>query len=76
MSAKIYELFRKGECGYDEADAMVVAAETAQDARRVASENAGDEGSATWLAASLSVVRELKPGGVKAGLILRSYNAG
>ena len=72
---KIYVLNRTKGTGYDEADGFVVAAETPAKARAEAAEEAGDEGGHTWLSADLSTCKEISAKW-RAGVILRSYNAG
>lgn len=59
----------------DVADGFVVKAYLSAEARRIASEQAGDEGSALWLDTGKAVCKELMPRG-PSKVILRSFNAG
>jgi len=73
VGASVYLLERIGGTDYDEAAGFVVVAESAEDARQQAAEQAGDEGGATWLAPSRSTceVVNLSP-----GIVLRDFRAG
>lgn len=71
----LYHLERIEEAGWDEAIEMVVRARSAQVARKIASEYAGDEGAATWLNVELTTCRELKVDGAE-GLIVRDFKNG
>lgn len=73
----IYLLKRDDEqIGYDEADSFVVAALGVRAARELAAKDAGDEGDEAWLEAGRSTCRKLGEGSVKAGVVVRSFNAG
>lgn len=60
---------------YDVADGFIVRAETEDDARKIASLDAGDEGNTTWLSAKYSSCEPLSEIG-PAQSILRDFNAG
>ena len=60
---------------YDKAFGFIVRAETEQEAREIAEENAGDEswsGRKTWMKPELSTCIELSEDGEK-GLVLRDF---
>ena len=61
--------------GYDEAFGFVVRAISAREARRLASEQAGDEGADAWLDSKKSTCEILRDRG-KVGVIIRDFNAG
>ena len=76
MENRFYYLWRdEQDVDYDEADAFVVMATTEQEARRIASESAGDEKAATWISFETSHCRPLDLFGPPR-LVLRSFNAG
>lgn len=56
---------------YDKAFGFVVSAKDETSARKVASENAGDEGAGAWLDKKASSCKELKPR--KAEVVLRDF---
>lgn len=73
---KLYILKRLiGRPVYDANNGFVIRAHDAADARRMASENNGDEGAATWLDPDLSTCAELTDDGER-GVILQDFNAG
>lgn len=57
MNLHLYHLVRTGPTGYDETVEMVVAADSAARARRVASENTADESPTEWLDTTKSRIR-------------------
>ena len=63
---------------HDEACGFVVIAKDAREARRVASDDCGDEGPDLWLKARRSTCLELTPRstGGRSEVVLRDYNAG
>jgi hypothetical protein len=74
---KLYYLERKNQKGWDVMNSIVVAAESSAKARRVAAENAGVEGEATWTNVTLSTCAELKASHFKSGdVICLDFNAG
>lgn len=77
MILYLLERSRISAAGYDEAMGFVVAASNPDEARELASKQAGDEGAAAWLAPSLTTCREIGSGETQtSGVILRSFNAG
>ena len=60
---------------YDCAAGFVVRAETHIEARKLASEDAGEEGATYWLDAARSTCRRLKEDG-RPGTILQDFRAG
>lgn len=76
----LYLLKRRNVTGYDydHARSMVVAAVEPAQARRLASEECGDEGKAPWLDAKAATLRRIGVAGpgVRAGVVLRDYNEG
>lgn len=72
---KLWKLERTGDIGYDEADGFVIAALTPKEARLIASNWAGDEGSCVWTSKSLSTCRTIVVG-KRPRVILRSYAGG
>ncbi len=71
----LWLLVRNGFIGYDEADAFVVRASSSEAARKLAADEAGDEGASEWLDLARSSCTRLTSKGVE-GTILRSFNAG
>ena len=73
----IYLLERTQGASYDEAAGFVVTADDPTQARERASEQAGDEGTATWLARDLTTCRKIGSSeDQSSGVILRDFNAG
>ena len=72
---KLWILARLGFVGYDEADGIVVAAESATDARMLASEHCGDEGKSVWLDEKSASCLVLAPGKTPRVIIV-DFNAG
>lgn len=73
---KLWHLHRiSGTIGWDEVDGFVVCASGERAARRLASEEAGDEGAGVWLDSTKSSCEQLSPE-PEAAIILRSCNAG
>jgi hypothetical protein len=70
----IYLLERIGGTDYDEAAGFVVVAESPDEARRLAAEQYGDEGSDTWLAPSRSTCKVIDS--TRQGVVLRDFRAG
>jgi hypothetical protein len=58
---------------YDKAYGFVVAARDEEQARKIASEQSGDEGAGAWLDKKASTCKELKPR--KAEVIIRDFAA-
>lgn len=78
MQLNIYHLARKGVTYYDEASAFVIIAASPDEARRMASDDAGDEGAYTWVDpvdSSCEVIGTALPDAVP-GSIIRSFHAG
>lgn len=78
MQLNIYHLARKGVTRYDEASAFVVIAASQDEARRMASDDAGDEGAYTWVDpadSSCEVIGTALPDAVP-GPVVRSFHAG
>jgi len=59
---------------YDMAESFIVRAKSPKNARRICSNNAGDEGANIWLFAKHSTCRKLKADG-KEEMLIREYNA-
>lgn len=59
---------------YDRTFGFVVRAETESDARAIASEEAGEEGTTVWMEPKYTTCKELLPEGV-AGLVMRDFAA-
>ena len=74
---RIYLLKRRKQhnARYDEAMGFVVRAATVQEARAIASENAGDEGREMWMDANQTICTALVDTG-KPGLILSDFLRG
>ena len=63
------------DCSWDEYDGFVIRAQNEVQARRIASENPGDEGASVWLSSVLSTCEELKNQGIP-GIVLSDFMAG
>lgn len=61
---------------YDMAFGFVICASDEAQARQLASEQAGDEGKATWLDPTFSKCVELTAATSSEGVIMRDFNAG
>ncbi|HSG19963.1 MAG TPA: hypothetical protein VLA31_04265 [Burkholderiaceae bacterium] len=75
----IYSLTRPaGTIGYDEAAGFVVVASSSKEAREIAANNRGDEGSAMWLEADRTTCQKIGTASLsqKAGKVLRDFRAG
>jgi len=75
---KIFHLRRKGVTRYDEVSDFVVIAASQDEARRMASDDAGDEGAYTWVDpadSSCEVIGTALPDAVP-GPVVRSFHAG
>lgn len=75
----IYLLKRDNKVGYDEYDGFVIAANTEDEARQMAAEEAADEGKNIWLSPVSDDVRVVKIGindYPNPEIILDSFNAG
>jgi hypothetical protein len=59
---KFYLLERKDRVGWDEVCQYLIEAQSPAEARKLAAEHPGDEGSATWLTPELATCQQLKPG--------------
>lgn len=78
MQLNIYHLARKGVTYYDEVSAFVVIAASSDEARRMASDDAGDEGAYTWVDpadSSCEVIGTTLADAVP-GPVARSFHAG
>lgn len=75
MSMKLWELWRKEGADFDEAGGFVVRARTETAARKLASEQAGDEGAGARLDAQRASCEPLLAKG-DAEVILRDFHAG
>lgn len=78
MQLNIYHLARKGVTYYDEASAFVIIAASPDEARRMASDDAGDEGAYTWVDPADSSCESIGTATVGAvpGPVVRSFHAG
>ena len=65
---------RQWEPWYDKMFGVVVRAPTREEARRLASKEAGDEGAAAWTDSSESTCEELAPEGPE-GVIIKDFAA-
>lgn len=73
----IYKLSRLDKVGHDEAVGFVILAQSVDEARRIASDKAGDEGPSTWVDDKLSLCELIGDGPLREDLIvLRAFNAG
>lgn len=78
MQLNIYHLARLGVTHYDEVSAFVIIAASQDEARRMASDDAGDEGAYTWVDpadSSCEVLGTALPEAVP-GPVVRSFHAG
>jgi hypothetical protein len=75
MKLYILSALPTGRTAYDSYDSFVVVAENEAEARELAANSAGDEGSITWRDPLLSDCEEMLPTGEKR-IILGSFNAG
>lgn len=78
MQLKIYHLARLGVTHYDEVSAFVIIAASPDEASRMASDDAGDEGAYTWVdpaVTSCEVIGTALPDAVP-GPVVRSFHAG
>lgn len=74
----IYKLARLGKVYHDEASAFIVFAMSEDEARRIAGDEAGDEGQYTWVDPSLTSCEHIGEGldAQSPGVACRSFNAG
>ena len=73
----IYKLSRFARTLYDEVDSFVILAESVDMARRIAADDAGDEGAYTWVDDKVSACELIGEGSVRFSLIVcRSFKAG
>jgi hypothetical protein len=79
MATRLWLLRRNTELKwapvYDCNDGFVIRAETEADARKIASEQRGDEGSEVWLSSEKSTCDELLQSG-DVGVVLQDFHAG
>lgn len=78
MQLNIYHLARLGVTHYDEVSDFVVIAASQDEARRMASDDAGDEGAYTWVDpadSSCVAIGTALPDAVP-GPVVRSFHAG
>lgn len=79
-SRNVYHLYatEAAETTYDCADAFIVIAKTAQEARKLASKQPGDEGAAVWTDAKLSRCSKIgyAANNSKSRIVLRDFHAG
>lgn len=78
MQRHVYHLSRKGVVHYDEVSDFVVVAASQDEARRMASDDAGDEGAYTWVypdTSSCVAIGTALPDAVP-GPVVRSFHAG
>ena len=78
MQFNIYHLARKGVTRYDEVSAFVIIAASPDEARRMAADDAGDEGAYTWVDpadTSCVVIGTALPEAIP-GPVVRSFHAG
>lgn len=77
--ARIWHLERTGvDVGYDETAAVVVVADTEDEARSLASDRAGVEGAAVWKAPTLCRCQSIGSANrsVTPGVVCQDYRAG
>jgi hypothetical protein len=72
---QLYLVERIGSTGYDEAAGFVIRADTPKDARKMAANEAGDEGPHTWMDTRYSTCKVLTGEG-PAGIVLTDFLAG
>jgi len=74
----LWYIYRIGDAGYDEYGGHVICARTENDARRLASDRAADEGSDVWLDNSVPCVKIgiADPKTPRHAIILSDFHAG
>ena len=71
----LFLLTRKGSCGIDELNSILVRAVSPIQARAIAAVNSGDEGNYIWLNSKLSKNERIKNEG-SVGMVIRDFKAG
>lgn len=71
----LYLIERKNDIGWDEMISQLIRAKSQKEARKLASENTGDEGAGVWLDKSRSTIEIISPKG-KSCVIMDHYKHG